>query len=178
MKVILLDELRGKGGEGDVIEVADGFANNWLFPQKIAIRATSGNLKQLEQQRAGIARREAVRIADAEKMREQLEGVTVRVEAKVGDEGQLFGSITAAQVAEALEAKGLEVDRKRIEIKPIKVVGVHPVNVALYRDIAATILVDDNEAAGFAAADAAAAEAAEEIEQVETEEVVEEEIAE
>ena len=173
-----MDELRGKGGEGDVIEVADGFANNWLFPQKIAIRATSGNLKQLEQQRAGIARREAVRIADAEKMREQLEGVTVRVEAKVGDEGQLFGSITAAQVAEALEAKGLEVDRKRIEIKPIKVVGVYPVNVALYRDIAATILVDVNDAAGFAAADAAAAEAAEEVEQVETEEVVEEEIAE
>ncbi len=179
MKVILLDELRGKGGEGDVIEVADGFANNWLFPQKIAIRATSGNLKQLEQQRAGIARREAVRIADAEKMREQLEGVVVRVEAKVGDEGQLFGSITAAQVAEALSTqKGLEVDRKRIDVKPIKAVGVHPVNVSLYRDIAATVLVDVNDAAGFAAADAAAAEAVEEVEQVETVEVVEEEIAE
>lgn len=177
MKVILLDELRGKGGEGDVIDVADGFANNWLFPQKIAIRATSGNLKQLEQQRAGIARREAVRIADAEKMKEQLEGVSVRVEAKVGDEGQLFGSITAGQVADALmDQKGIEVDRKRIDVKPIKVVGAYPVSISLYREIAATVTVEVNDAAGFAAIDAAAAEAA--AEQAEVEEVVEETVAE
>ncbi|MGN1200061.1 MAG: 50S ribosomal protein L9 [Thermoguttaceae bacterium] len=79
MKVILLSELRGKGGEGDVIDVADGFANNWLFPQKIAIRATAGNLKQLEQKRAGIARREVVRVADANQRKEQLDGKAVRV---------------------------------------------------------------------------------------------------
>lgn len=177
MKVILLSELRGKGGEGDVIDVADGFANNWLFPQQIAIRATAGNLKQLEQKRAGIARREAVRIADAEQLRDQLEGVSVRVEAKVGDEGQLFGSVTAAQVADALkEQKDLEVDRKRIEVKPIKVAGAHPVTIALYRDIVATILVEVNDAAGFAAADAAAT--VEDIVEEPTEEVVEEEIAE
>ena len=65
MKVILLGELKGKGGEGDVIDVADGFANNWLFPQKIAIKATEGNLKQLEQKRNNIAKREVVRIAEA-----------------------------------------------------------------------------------------------------------------
>lgn len=177
MKVILLSELRGKGGEGDVIEVADGFANNWLFPQKIAIRATAGNLKQLEQKRAGIARREAVRIADAEQLRDQLEGVSVRVEAKVGDEGQLFGSVTGAQVADALkEQKDLEVDRKRIDVKPIKVIGTYPVTVNLYRDIVATVLVEVNDAAGFAAADAAAT--VEDIVEEPTEEVVVEEIAE
>lgn len=177
MKVILLSELRGKGGEGDVIEVADGFANNWLFPQNIAIRATAGNLKQLEQKRAGIARREAVRIADAEQLRDQLEGVSVRVEAKVGDEGQLFGSVTAAQVADALkEQKDLEVDRKRIDVKPIKVAGTHPVTINLYRDIVATILVEVNDAAGFAVADVAAT--AEDIVEEPAVEVVAEEIAE
>ena len=178
MKVILLKELKGRGGEGDVIDVAQGFAVNYLLPQGIAIQATKGELKQLEQRRHNIEKRELARTTDATTLKNALDGKSLRVLAKVGEEGQLFGSITAAQVAEALEAKGLEVDRKRIEIKPIKVVGVHPVNVALYRDIAATILVDVNDAAGFAAADAAAAEAAEEIEQVETEEVVEEEIAE
>lgn len=162
MKVILLSELRGKGGEGDVIDVADGFANNWLFPQKIAIRATAGNLKQLEQKRAGIAKREAVRIADANQRKEQLEGKGVRVIAKVGDEGQLFGSVTAAMIAAAVaEQLGIEVDYKRIDLKPIKLVGDHEVSVSMYRDIAATITVSVNDEAGFAAIDAAAAEQAE-----------------
>lgn len=158
MKVILLSELRGKGGEGDVIDVADGFANNWLFPQKIAIRATAGNLKQLEQKRAGIARREVVRVADANQRKEQLDGKAVRVVAKVGDEGQLFGSVTAAMIAAAVaEQLGIEVDYKRIDLKPIKVVGDHQVSVSMYRDIAATITVSVNDAAGFAAIDAAIA---------------------
>ena len=173
MKVILQSELRGKGGEGDVIDVADGYANNWLFPQKIAIPATSGNLKQLEQKRNNIAKREAVRVSDAEKFRDTIEGKTVRVTVKVGDEGQLFGSVTAAQVADAAQEQlGLELDRKRIEVKPIKVVGIHPVTVNLYRQINATLFVDVNDAAGFAAADAEAAAAAAEVE--ETVEAVEE----
>ena len=88
MKVILLSELRGKGGEGDVINVADGFANNWLFPQKIAIPATPGNLKQLEQKRNNIAKREVVRIANANQFKEQLDGKSVRVLAKIGQIGR------------------------------------------------------------------------------------------
>ena len=173
MKVILQSELRGKGGEGDVIDVADGYANNFLLPQRIAILATPGNLKQLKQKRKNIAKREAVRISDAEKQKEIFEGKVVRVLAKVGDEGQLFGSVTAAQIADAAQEQlGLELDRKRIEVKPIKSVGVHPVQVSLYRQIAATIYVDVNDAAGFAAADAAAAEA--QAEEEVAEEVVEE----
>ena len=105
MKVILLDELRGKGGEGDVIEVADGFANNWLFPQKIAIRATEGNLKQLEQRRRSIQKREEVRLANANALKEQIDGKSVRIESKVGDEGQLFGSVTSVMVADAVMAR-------------------------------------------------------------------------
>ena len=85
MKVILLSELKGKGGEGDVIDVADGFANNWLFPQKIAIKATEGNLKQLEQKRNNIAKREVVRIAEANEKAAQLEGKSVRIEVRLGD---------------------------------------------------------------------------------------------
>ncbi|MBR2835477.1 MAG: 50S ribosomal protein L9 [Coriobacteriales bacterium] len=170
MKVILQSELRGKGGEGDVIDVADGYANNFLLPQRIAIKATPGNLKQLEQKRKNIAKREAVRVTDAEKFKETIEGKVVRVLAKIGDEGQLFGSVTAAQVADAaLEQLGIEIDRKRIELKPIKVVGVHPATVSLYRQIAATIYVDVNDAAGFAAADAAAKAEAEEVAEAEEE---------
>jgi len=174
MKVILLSELRGKGGEGDVIDVADGFANNWLFPQKIAIRATAGNLKQLEQKRNNIAKREVARIADAEERKAQLEGKGVRIIAKVGDEGQLFGSVTAAQIAEAaLEQLGIEIDRKRVDMKPIKVAGDHDVQISMYREIYATIVVSVNDEAGFAAIDAEAAAAAAEAEAEVAEEIAE-----
>ena len=105
MKVILLQELKGKGGEGDVVDVAPGFANNYLLPQKLAILATKGNLKQLEQRKHNIAKREENRIADAEKMKAALEGATVKVEAKVGEEGQLFGSVTAVMVADAIKGR-------------------------------------------------------------------------
>ncbi len=159
MKVILLSELKGKGGEGDVIDVADGFANNWLFPQKIAIKATEGNLKQLEQKRNNIAKREVVRIAEANEKAAQLEGKSVRIEVRLGDEGQLFGSVTAAQISEAIQAQlGIEVDRHRIDLRPIKEAGSHTAVISLYREIVANIEVQVNDAAGFAAADAAAAE--------------------
>ena len=142
MKVILLTELRGKGGEGDVIDVAQGFAENYLFPNKIAQPATPGNIKQLEERRHNIAKREEKRIADAEAVRAQLDGQPVTVDAKIGEEGQLFGSVTAAQVADAVEAQlGVTVDRKRIGRVNIKQVGTHEVEINLYRDINAKVLV-------------------------------------
>ena len=143
MKVILLGEIRGKGGEGDVIDVAQGYAENYLFPKKLAVAATKGNLRQLEERRNNIAKREAVRIADANSLKEALEGKSVTVEAKVGDEGILFGSVTAAMIADAIKAQlDLEVDRKRVELgKPIKVAGTHAVAISLYRDIRATVNV-------------------------------------
>ena len=85
MKVILLSELRGKGGEGDIVDVAQGYAENYLFPQRIAIAATKGNIKQLEERRHNIAKREEQRIADAEATKAALEGKSVTVEAKVGE---------------------------------------------------------------------------------------------
>ena len=137
MKVILLTELRGKGGEGDVVDVAPGFYNNYLGPQKMAILATKGNLKQLEQRKGNIAKREEKRIADAQALKASLEGKSIFVEAKVGEEGVLFGSITAAMVADAVKAEtGVEIDRKRLEMgTPIKTAGAHTVTLSIYRDI-------------------------------------------
>ena len=137
MKVILLSELKGKGGEGDIVEVADGYANNYLFPQKIAVAATKGNLKQLEQRKHNIATREAARIEEAQALKAALDDLSVKVEARVGEEGVLFGSITAAMIADALkEAEDIEIDRKRIDLKnPIKTAGKHEVVVSIYRDI-------------------------------------------
>lgn len=147
MKVILLGELRGKGGEGDVVEVAQGYAENYLFPQKLALPATAGNIKQLEERRHNIEKREAQRVAEAEATKAALEGKVVRVEARVGEEGQLFGSVTSTQIVEAIAAQlAIVVDRKRVKSPNIKQAGRHQVEVNLYRDITATVLVSVGEA--------------------------------
>ena len=141
MKVILLQELKGKGGEGDVVDVAPGFANNYLLPQKVAILATKGNLKQLEQRKHNIAKREENRLADAGKIKETLDGALVKVEAKVGEEGQLFGSVTAQMIADAIKAAtDVDVDRRRIELgHAIKTAGQHEVSISIYRTIKTTV---------------------------------------
>ena len=137
MKVILLTEVQGKGGEGDVVEVARGFFNNYLGPQKKAVLATAGNLKQLEQRRGNIAKREEKRIADAEALKASLEGKKIFVDAKVGEEGVLFGSVTTSMIADAVLAEtGVEIDRKRLDVrKAIKTAGEHTVVLNIYRDI-------------------------------------------
>ncbi|WP_080800990.1 50S ribosomal protein L9 [Arabiibacter massiliensis] len=143
MKVILLQELKGKGGEGDVVDVASGFANNYLLPQKRAILATKGNLKQLEQRKHNIAKREENRVADANKVKAALEGAAIKVIAQVGDEGQLFGSVTAQMIADAIkESTDIDVDKRRIELgHAIKTAGEHEVAISLYREIKTTVKV-------------------------------------
>lgn len=141
MKVILLKELKGRGGEGDVIDVAQGYAVNYLLPQGIAIQATKGELKQLEQRRHNIEKRELARTTDANKIKDSLDGKTIKVAARVGEEGQLFGSITTAMLAEAIfEQLGVIVERKKIDLgKAIKTAGKHEITVSVYRDIKATL---------------------------------------
>ena len=160
MKVILLGEIKGKGGEGDVVDVAQGYAENYLFPKKLAVAATKGNLKQLEERRNNIEKREAERIATAEAMKAAIDGKSVTVDAKIGEEGQLFGSITAAMVADAIEAQlGTAVDRKRVgRGNAIKSVGAHTVPVNFYRDITAEVTVLVGVTAEAAAEEAEAAE--------------------
>jgi large subunit ribosomal protein L9 len=182
MKVILLKELKGRGGEGDVIDVARGYAVNYLFTQKIAVEATPGNLKQLELRRHNIEKRESERLDTADKMHAALDGKNVVIAARVGEEGQLFGSVTPMQIAAALQEEfGVEVDRKRIDLHhAIKTAGVHPASIAIYREVRANITVEvvDEHAeaeaeaeaaveaeAGENAADATSAEAPEGVEQ-------------
>ena len=143
MKVVLLDEVKGKGGEGDVVDVAQGYAENFLIPKKLAVPATKGNLKQLEERRNNIAKREQVRVSTANATKESLDGKSVTVDVKVGDEGVLFGSVTGAMIADAVKAQlGVEVDRKRVELgKPIKLAGSYQVEISLYREIRAEVTV-------------------------------------
>ncbi len=175
MKVILLQELKGKGGEGDVIDVADGFANNYLLKEGYAIKATKGNLKQLEARKHNIAKREVTRVGNAESMKAALEGVTIKIVAQVGEEGQLFGSVTAQMIADACkEQAGIDVDKRRVELKsPIKTAGEHEVEISLYREIKGTVKVLVGSEADFAAeaaeeevAEAAEAEVTEAVEEV------------
>ena len=165
MKVILLSEVKNKGGEGDVVDVARGFANNYLLPQGKAVLATKGNLKQLEQRKHNIAAREENRIAEANSMKAQLEALTVKVEVRVGEEGVLFGSVTSQMVADAVKAQaGLDIDRRRVEIKnAIKSAGEHTVAVSLYRNIKAdlALLVGDETTFAAPAEEEVAEEAAE-----------------
>ncbi|RRF90285.1 MAG: 50S ribosomal protein L9 [Coriobacteriaceae bacterium] len=143
MKVILLGELRGKGGEGDIVEVAQGYAENYLFPQRIAQPATPGNIKQLEERRHNIEKREEKRIADANATKAKLDGQSVTIDAKVGENDQLFGAVTAAQIADAIKDQlGVEVDRKRISTGgAIKTAGAHVVDVNFYREIGSKVTV-------------------------------------
>lgn len=167
MNVILLGELRGKGGEGDVVDVAQGYAENYLFPNRLALPATPGNIKQLEEPRHNIEVREAKRVADAEATKAALEGKVVAIEARVGEEDQLFGSVTSAMIADAIKDQiGIEIDRKRIAREgSIKRAGRHEIEIGLYRDINAKVsvaVVPEGSRADAAAPAADVAEAAEE----------------
>jgi large subunit ribosomal protein L9 len=144
MKVILLQELKGRGGEGDVIEVARGFAVNYLLPRKVAIEATKGNLKQLEQRSHNINTREEQRLTEAAALAGRLDGKTVKVEAKVGEEGRLFGSVTTAHIEAAIaDQLGVEIDRRKIETHGhIKEIGAHEITVSVYRDVKAELTVN------------------------------------
>ena len=171
MKVILLGELRGKGGEGDVVDVAQGFAENYLFPQGIAQPATPGNIKQLEERRHNIEKREEKRIADAEALKATIDGKLVVVDAKIGEEGQLFGSVTTSMIADAIEQQlGVEIDRKRVgKGQALKTAGVHKVEVNIYREIGAVVLVQVGKGVEVEEPEAEVEAAADEVE-VEVEE--------
>ncbi len=141
MKVILLQDVHGVGEAGAVAEVADGYANNYLVPRKLAMPATPGNLKNLEQHRATIRRKQATEMRNAEAMAERISTITLRLKAKAGEAGRLYGSITNAMIAEALAAEhDLEVDRRAISLPhPIRMLGEHEVAIHLHREVNATL---------------------------------------
>jgi len=143
MKVILIDEIRGLGTRGDVVNVKDGYARNYLLPKNLAREATPGNLKSIEQERKKwslLAQKEKEVAAQAA---ESVKGTKVVVQKRVGENGQLFGSVTSNEIADALNAKGLNVDKRRIELAhPIKSLGTHDVEVRLHRDVSTQIQVE------------------------------------
>ena len=143
MKVILTAEVKGKGHEGDIVEVAHGYAVNYLLPRKMAIQATSGNVKQLESRMSNIRKRNATRMNDAEAIAASIEGKSVVMNAKAGVDGKLFGSVTTLMIEEAVAAQlGADIDHKRMNLtKPIKTVGEHVVTVSVFGDVKATLTV-------------------------------------
>lgn len=178
MKVILLTDVKGRGKEGDVIEVARGFATNYLLPRDMAIMATAGNLKQLEARRHNITKREETKRLEAQGVAGQIGGKTLVIEAKAGDTGKLFGSVTSGMVADALAAQlGVDVDRKRLDLHGhIKMVGEHVIDVRVYEDVTAKLKLQVVPIGGAALlAEAAQAEVAEEVaEEIESTEEAEE----
>jgi len=143
MKVILTEEIRGLGTRGDVVTVKDGYARNFLLPKNLAREATTGNLKQIEHERRKWALLASQEKDAAQKAADKVKGAKVQIEKRVGEHGHLFGSVTANEIADALAAKGIEVDKRRIELaQPIKSIGVHDVEVRLHRDVTAQIQVE------------------------------------
>ncbi len=142
MQVILQEDVEKLGPRGQVVDVADGYARNFLLPRKLAIAATPGNLKRLEQIRASLAKRTAAEKQTAEQLAERLVSATVTFKRKAGENDQLFGSVTAADVAEALAAQGYQVDKRKVQLaEPIKLVGEYQVPVKLHHEVAATVKV-------------------------------------
>src|SRR5687767_1359472 len=143
MKVILIEEIRGLGTRGDVVSVKDGYARNYLFPKNLAREATAGNLKSVEQEKKKWALLSEKEKTAAQKAAAAVQGVKITIQKRTGENGQLFGSVTANEIADALEAKGVEIDKRRIELAhPIKSIGVHEVDVRLHREVSAHIKVE------------------------------------
>ena len=143
MKVVLTHDVKGVGRAGELVEVADGYARNYLVPRGLAVMATGGTIKAVEHQQAVIRRKLEKERAEAESLAARLKGARVVIKARAGEAGRLFGSVTAADVAEALERDlGVKVDRRRIELEgPIKSLGEHPVTLRLAPGISAEVTV-------------------------------------
>lgn len=140
--VLLREDLEHVGGRGEIVKVKAGFARNYLLPQGFATLATKGNIKQIEQERTALLKKAAIEKATAEAQREQMESLSLTFERKVGEHGHLFGSVTSMDIAEALQAKGYEIDRRKITLKDaIKETGEYTVNVKLHREVTLAVPV-------------------------------------
>ena len=143
MKVILADDVRGLGHRGDTVSVKPGYARNYLFPQGVAYEATDANLRRLSEEKKKYDERMLSEKAVAEEVARRVEGLTIVVAKRAGEEDQLYGSVTSSEIADALAERGIEVDRRRVELaEPIRRLGSHTVHVRLHRDVVATLTVD------------------------------------
>jgi len=134
--ILLREDVDALGGRGEIVKVKAGYARNYLLPQGLATLATKGNVKQIEQERTALLKRASEEKATADLQKEQMGVIELAFERKAGEGGTLFGSITSMDIAEALQAKGYEIDRKKIVLRhPIKETGEYTVNVKLHREV-------------------------------------------
>jgi len=140
MEVILREDVDKLGSRGSVVKVADGYARNFLLPKRLAVAATSANKKIVEQEREAHLRREAKAMSDAEDLSKLMGNVKLTFRQKVGENNQLFGSVTAKDIADALEAQRFHIDRRKVQLEePIRTLGDHKVTLRLHRDVATEI---------------------------------------
>jgi large subunit ribosomal protein L9 len=146
MEVILREDVEKLGSRGQVVKVADGYARNFLLPRRLAVPATEANRKIVEQERQAALRREAKEKAAAEELARMLSGLVLATTQKAGEADQLFGSVTAKDIAELLEKQGYHIDRKKILLDhPIKTLGEHKVTLKLHREVSVEITVNVNK---------------------------------
>ncbi|MEK3732844.1 50S ribosomal protein L9 [Paenibacillus sp. FSL M8-0334] len=146
MKVIFIKDMKGQGKKGEVKEVSEGYATNFLFPRGIARPATEGNMKTLQQQNASEQKRKAEEKEEAVQLGKKLDEMTVVLKAKAGEGGRLFGAITSKQIAEALAEQKIKIDKRKIELgEPIRTLGVTQVPVKLHPEVKATLKVQITE---------------------------------
>jgi large subunit ribosomal protein L9 len=142
VKVILLSDQRNLGKRGEIVDVKPGHGRNFLLPQGMAMEATPGNVKVFEQQRAKIDARHAKERGAAQEIANKMAGLRIEIPKRVGETETLYGSVTAGDVAEALEKKGFTVDRRRLDLEGgIKTLGEHPVRVELHPEVVAEVTV-------------------------------------
>jgi len=142
MEVILKEDVNNLGHRGDVVKVADGYGRNFLLPKKLAMEATATNRKQIEDMKASAIRKSAKEKSEAEALVSQLNNVALAFERKVGEHDQLFGSVTSADVAHALEQKGFNIDRRKVHLEePLKQLGEFHIPVRLHREVTAHVAV-------------------------------------
>lgn len=142
MEVILKEDVANLGHRGDVVKVADGYGRNFLLPRKLALQATLANKAVIEQMKAAAARRSAEEKVQAQELVARLEPVTLSFTRKSGENGQLFGSVTTADIAQELAAKGFEIDRRKVQLsEPIKSLGDFTVSIRLHREVTAHVQV-------------------------------------
>src|SRR2546423_6090709 len=135
-QVLLREDIDNLGARGEIVRVKAGYARNYLLPRRLAVEATSSNVKQIEGERAALAKREAKERSTAELQADQLRNLALKFERKVGEAGVLYGSVTSMDIAHALEEQGYEIDRRKIALRePIKRFGNYNVPVRLHRDV-------------------------------------------
>jgi len=140
MQIILQEDVEKLGNRGQVVEVAEGYARNFLLPRKLALEANASNMKRLEKMRAAFAKKEATEKGDAQKLAELLAGVSLEIARKSGENDQLFGSVTTADISDALAAQGYTIDKRKLQLaEPIKLIGNFEIPVKLHREVVATV---------------------------------------